>query len=154
VKDLLHHAGLDHRLIQVLPEDSAAAASAIEAGVDKVILTGSADTGRTVLGQLSGKLVPAVMELSGADAVFVEADADLDLVVRCLRFGTLLNNGATCIAPRRVFVHQAVSTELEGRLAEAFTRTHGSQRRRAFGERSTARSGSVCASAGLGRGAA
>ena len=120
VVDLLHHAGLDHRLIQVLPEASSAAASAIDAGVDKVILTGSAETGTTVLRHLAQSLTPAVMELSGCDAVFVRADADLDLVVRSLRFGTLLNNGATCIAPRRVFVHQSVATELEGRLARAF----------------------------------
>lgn len=117
---LLHHAGLDHRLAQVLPEDAAAAASAINVGVDKVILTGSAATGRAVSRQLADHLTPSVMELSGADPVIVRGDADLDLTVRALRFGSLLNNGATCIAPRRVFVHQSISTELEGRLAQAF----------------------------------
>jgi acyl-CoA reductase-like NAD-dependent aldehyde dehydrogenase len=120
VMDLLHHAGLDHRLMQILPEASSAAAAAIDAGVDKVVLTGAAETGTAVLGHLAHSLTPAVMELSGCDAVFIRGDADLDLVVRSLRFGTLLNNGATCIAPRRVFVHQSVATELEGRLARAF----------------------------------
>lgn len=120
VLDLLHHAGLDHRLLHVLPEASSAAAAAIEAGIDKVVLTGSADTGRLVLTQLAHHLIPAVMELSGCDAVFVRADADLDLAARALRFGTLLNNGATCIAPRRVFVHRSIATELEGRMAQAF----------------------------------
>jgi acyl-CoA reductase-like NAD-dependent aldehyde dehydrogenase len=117
---LLHHAGLDHRLAQVLPESTSAAVAAIEAGVDKAILTGSAETGRLVLQHLARHLTPAVVELSGCDAVFVRADADLDLVVRALRFGTLLNNGATCIAPRRVFVQRSVATELEGLLARAF----------------------------------
>ncbi len=120
VLDLLHHAGLDHRLIQVLPEASSGAAHAIDAGVDKVVLTGSAETGSRVLNQLAGRLIPAVMELSGCDAALVRADADLDLVVRALRFGTLLNQGATCIAPRRVFAHRSIATELEGRLAQAF----------------------------------
>jgi len=120
VADLLHHAGLDHRLLQVLPEASSAAALAIDAGVDKVVLTGSAETGRLVLAHLAHRLVPAVLELSGCDAVFVRADADLERVVRSLRFGTLLNDGATCIAPRRVFAHRAIATELEGRLAQAF----------------------------------
>jgi acyl-CoA reductase-like NAD-dependent aldehyde dehydrogenase len=50
----------------------------------------------------------------------VREDADLDRVVNCLRFGLLLNQGATCIAPRRVFVHQSRATELEGRLAVTF----------------------------------
>ena len=44
------------------------------------------------------------MELSGEDAVIVFADADLDLVVRALKFGTRLNGGETCIAPRRLIV--------------------------------------------------
>lgn len=120
VVGLLHHAGLDHRLVHVLPEDSASAAAAIDSGVDKVVLTGSAETGRKVLGQLAGHLIPSVMELSGCDAVVVRSDADLDLAVRALRFGTMLNHGATCIAPRRVFVHRSIATELEGRLAQAF----------------------------------
>ena len=60
------------------------------------------------------------MELSGCDAVMVRADADLDLVIKALKFGLTLNNGATCMAPKRVFVHRAIATELEGRLARAF----------------------------------
>jgi len=115
--NLLHHASLDHRLAQILPESTAAAQLAIAAGVAKVFLTGSATTGAAVLAQLAPRLIPATMELSGCDAVFVRADADLDLVTRALSFGLALNQGATCIAPRRIFVHHSVATELEGRLA-------------------------------------
>jgi acyl-CoA reductase-like NAD-dependent aldehyde dehydrogenase len=125
VADLLHHSGLDHRLVQLLPEASVGAGAAIRAVVDKVVLTGSAETGIRVLEQLAGRLTPAVMELSGCDASVVRADADVDLAVRALRFGTLLNQGATCIAPRRVFVHRAIATELEGRLARAFAEDGG-----------------------------
>ena len=60
------------------------------------------------------------MELSGCDAVIVRADADLDLVVKALTFGLTLNSGATCMAPKRVFVHRSIATELEGRLARVF----------------------------------
>jgi acyl-CoA reductase-like NAD-dependent aldehyde dehydrogenase len=117
--DLLHHAGFDHHLIHVLPESPEAARGAYEGGVAKVFLTGSAPSGAAVLGELAPRLVPATMELSGCDAVFIRADADLDLAVRCLCFGLRLNHGATCIAPRRIFVHRSVATELEGRLATA-----------------------------------
>lgn len=117
--ELLHHAGLDHRLLQVLPESPESAAGAVRGGVAKVLLTGSAQTGAAVQSMLAPMLIPATMELSGCDAVFVRADADLDLAVRALTFGQRLNNGATCIAPRRIFVHQSVATEFEGRLAAA-----------------------------------
>ena len=117
--DLLHHAGFDHRLIPVLPEETEAVRGALDGGVHKVILTGSADTGAAIQAELASRLIPSTMELSGCDAVFVCADADLDLAVRALTFGLRLNNGATCIAPRRIFVHRSVATEFEGRLAEA-----------------------------------
>ncbi|MEY4384796.1 MAG: hypothetical protein RLY20_79 [Verrucomicrobiota bacterium] len=117
--ELLHHAGFDHSLAQVLPESIEAIHGALDGGVAKVFLTGSAATGAAVQAELAPRLIPSTMELSGCDAVFVCADADLDLAVRALCFGLRLNNGATCIAPRRIFVHQSVATEFEGRLARA-----------------------------------
>lgn len=118
--EMVYEAGFDRRLLQVLPETVEAAQAAITAGVDKVVLTGSASTGQAVFGQLAQSLTPMVMELSGCDGAFVREDADLDLVVDALVFGARLNGGATCIAPRRVFVHQSVATALEERLVAAF----------------------------------
>ena len=77
---------------------------AIATGVDKVFLTGSAATGTAVLHQLAGHLKPAVMELSGCDAVFVLPGAELDRAVAALTFGLRLNGSATCMAPRRLFL--------------------------------------------------
>jgi acyl-CoA reductase-like NAD-dependent aldehyde dehydrogenase len=114
--------GLDVCLAQVLPETPAAAQAAIAAGVDKVLLTGSATTGAAVLAALAPHLTPAVMELSGCDAAFIQADADLDLVVQALTFSLRFNQSATCIAPRRVFVHHRLAAALAARLAQA-TRT-------------------------------
>jgi len=118
--ELLTSAGLNPELCQVLPEDPESAQEAIAVGVDKVILTGSAGTGRKVMEQLAFSLTPSVMELSGCDAVFVLADADLDVVVRALAFGMRLNASATCIAPRRVFVHKRIADDLTTRLVVAF----------------------------------
>jgi len=117
--DVLRRAGTPPNLIQVLPESPTAAQSAIALGVDKVVFTGSATTGEAVLAQCAQALTPATVELSGCDAMFVRADAEIDLVVRAIQFGLRLNNGATCIAPRRVFVHRTLATELEERLRAA-----------------------------------
>jgi acyl-CoA reductase-like NAD-dependent aldehyde dehydrogenase len=113
---LLEDAGLPGQLVQLLDEDVACARTTIAQGVDRVVLTGSADTGRALLADLAPQLTPATLELSGNDAVFVLPDADLDLVADALAFGLRLNNGATCIAPRRVFVRHALAGELERRL--------------------------------------
>ncbi len=117
--DILRRAGTPPTLIQVLPESPTAAQAAIALGVDKVVFTGSATIGEAVLAQCAQTLTPGTVELSGCDAMFVRADAEIDLVVRAIQFGLRLNNGATCIAPRRVFVHRTLATELEERLRAA-----------------------------------
>ncbi len=96
-------AGLPTGVLQILPEAPAAATAAIRHGVDKVFLTGSATTGQAVSRELAESTTPAVMELSGCDAVFVLDDADPELVTDCLLFGLTFNNSQTCMAPRRVF---------------------------------------------------
>jgi acyl-CoA reductase-like NAD-dependent aldehyde dehydrogenase len=119
---LAHHlavVGLDRRLLHVLPEVPAVAQAAIHAGVDKVLMTGATSSGAAVLAALAPRLTPAVMELSGCDAAFVRADADLQLVGRALAFSLRLNSGATCIAPRRVFVARTVAAPLEAYLTYA-----------------------------------
>ncbi len=126
--ELVARAGFDPHLATVLPESSAAARLAIAARPDKVIFTGSAATGKIILGQLAEEIIPATMELSGCDAVIVRDDADLDLVVKALTFGLTLNHGATCMAPKRVFVSAAQATELEGRLAQVFSDNSQCQR--------------------------
>ena len=116
---LAREAGLDPALLTILPESVTAARNAIADGVDKVIFTGSSENGRDVLAELAETSTPSVMELSGQDALLVFADADLDLVVRALRFGTSLNDGETCIAPRRLVVVQSIAEDLLMRLSVA-----------------------------------
>jgi acyl-CoA reductase-like NAD-dependent aldehyde dehydrogenase len=104
LRDALVGCGLDPALLQLLDESPQAASDAIAAGVDKVFLTGSAATGTAVLGQLAAHHTPAVMELSGCDAVFVLPGAPVDRVTAALAFGLRLNGSATCMAPRRLFL--------------------------------------------------
>jgi acyl-CoA reductase-like NAD-dependent aldehyde dehydrogenase len=113
---LLEDAGLPAGLCILLDETVEAGREAIAAGIDKLVLTGSAETGRRVLADLAPHLTPAVMELSGNDAVFVLPGADLDLTAKALAYGLRLNGGATCIAPRRVFADRVCALELERRL--------------------------------------
>lgn len=117
--DALRRAGIPHGLIRLLGEDPEEAKAAIRDGVDKVAFTGSGDAGLDVLAQLAPRGVPSVMELSGHDAVFVRPGADLDLVVRALRFGVTLNKGETCIAPKQVFAAPPTAEALRLRLQTA-----------------------------------
>lgn len=115
--EMLVEAGLPQGLFQVLDEAVAETTAVITAGVDHVLLTGSATTGRVVLRSLAETITPATLELSGSDAVFILPGADLDLAAEALVFGMRFNAGATCIAPRRVFVGEDDAPHLEHRLA-------------------------------------
>lgn len=111
---LLREAGLPDGVFQVV--DPAMGEAAARAGFDHIVLTGSAETGQRVMAAAATTLTPATMELSGSDAVFVLPGADLELVASCLAYGLRLNGGATCIAPRRVFVMHADAAALEAKL--------------------------------------
>ncbi len=102
VASILAQAGLPPHLLTILPESPEAAQQAIDAGVDKVVLTGSAATGRAVLRRAAETLTPVIAELSGSDTVIVLPGADLDLTADALAFGLRLNGSATCMAPRRL----------------------------------------------------
>jgi acyl-CoA reductase-like NAD-dependent aldehyde dehydrogenase len=116
---LLAEAGLPEGVLQVLDDSAAAGIAASHAGFDHIVLTGSAETGRRVLEAAAGTLTQTTVELSGNDAVFVLPGADLDLVAACLAYGMRLNDGATCIAPRRVFIPRALAAGLESRIVAA-----------------------------------
>ncbi len=113
----LEEAGLPAGLLTVLADTAEAGIQAVEAGADRIVLTGSAATGRRVLAAAAERLTPCTMELSGSDPVFVLRGADLDLTARALAYGLRLNGGATCIAPRKVFIHSEAAAGLERRLA-------------------------------------
>ncbi len=113
---LIYDAGVSRDLMHVLPEDPQHAQHLMQSGVDKLILTGSASTGREVLRAISSQLTPATMELSGCDAVYVCPDADLAMVAEAIAFGLRFNGSATCIAPRQVYVPDELRSPLEQAL--------------------------------------
>lgn len=115
---LLAEAGLPDGVLHILGDSVETGRAASRAGFDHLVLTGSAETGAQVLSEAARTLTPATVELSGSDAVFVLPGADLPLVARCLAYGLRLNGGATCIAPRRVFVPRAMAPALERALLE------------------------------------
>ncbi len=109
----LAEAGLPVDLFVVLEESVHAAEAAIDSGIDLIVLTGSGDAGRAVLHRAAQRLLPAIVELSGNDAAFVLPGADVGIVTQALAYGLRLNGGATCIAPRRVFVPKEMLPAIE-----------------------------------------
>ncbi|MBA3882898.1 MAG: aldehyde dehydrogenase family protein [Chthoniobacterales bacterium] len=115
-EEILRRSAIPESLVQILPETVEAASDAARFGVDKAIFTGSSENGRDFLAVLAKTNTPSVMELSGADAVFVRADADVMLAAKAIAFGLRLNAGNTCMAPHLIVVHHAIARELTAAL--------------------------------------
>jgi aldehyde dehydrogenase (NAD+) len=103
----LRDSGLPAGVLTVTEESVEAAQRELQRGADKVVFTGSFESGRSVLAELASTATPAVMELSGADAIVVMPEADLRRVAKAVAFGLRLNGAAVCMSPRRLFANAA-----------------------------------------------
>jgi acyl-CoA reductase-like NAD-dependent aldehyde dehydrogenase len=103
VAQALAAAGMPAGTLTVTDECVEAAQIALAAQPDKVIFTGSEASGRAVLSTLAASGTPAIVELSGADAVLVMPSANLNRVAKAVAFGLRLNGSAVCMSPRRLF---------------------------------------------------
>jgi acyl-CoA reductase-like NAD-dependent aldehyde dehydrogenase len=105
---LFLRAGYPSDLVQRLPATREAGPMVAEAEVDHVVFTGSAHVGRKLAARLGERLISSTLELSGVDAMFVLADANIEMAAKAAWFGVTLNKGQTCLAVRRIFVKLAV----------------------------------------------
>jgi acyl-CoA reductase-like NAD-dependent aldehyde dehydrogenase len=81
----------------------------VEAGIDRVVFTGSVATGKRVGVAAAGRLIPASLELGGKDPAIVLEDADLDRAANGIVWGAFANAGQNCAAVERVYVLEKVA---------------------------------------------
>lgn len=84
-----------------------------------VSFTGSTGVGRRIMAAASQRIVRPLLELGGDAAFIVFDDADLDAAVQGAMLGKFRNNGQSCIAANRFFVHDRVYDEFRDRFAAA-----------------------------------
>ena len=76
--------------------------------VAKVCFTGSTATGRKVMASAAPTVKRLTLELGGNDAGIVLPDADPAAIAEGLFWGAFINNGQTCAALKRLFVHDSI----------------------------------------------
>lgn len=76
-----------------------------------VALTGSVAAGRSIAASAGQALKPSSMELGGADAFIVLADADMAHALKWAVWGRMYNTGQTCCAAKRFIIVESVADQ-------------------------------------------
>ena len=115
LQDAYEAAGFPKGLFANLNADNDTVARVIaDARIAAVTLTGSMRAGAAVAAAAAGALKKSLLELGGADAFIVLADANVDLAVKAGIEARFQNAGQVCLAAKRFI--------LEAPIAEEFTR--------------------------------
>lgn len=77
-------------------------------GIRKIVFTGSSETGRKVAASAAGTMKRLTLEMGGNDAGIVLPDADPKAIAEGVFWGAFINNGQTCAAIKRLYVHEDV----------------------------------------------
>jgi acyl-CoA reductase-like NAD-dependent aldehyde dehydrogenase len=109
IEKLFVAAGFPNDLITVIQGGAEVGRALIDATPDKVLFTGSVETGRRVAEACATRLIPAVLELGGKDAMIVLADANLEIAASGAVWGSFTNCGQVCLSVERIFVEQSVA---------------------------------------------
>src|ERR1051325_6993353 len=118
IGQLFARAGLPEGVLEVVTGDGSTGAALVEAGVDKVMFTGSVATGRRVAEAAARRLIPVVLELGGKDPMIVFEDADLGAAVEAAVWGAFANSGQAWGSLERCYVHERVAEEFTSRVVE------------------------------------
>jgi acyl-CoA reductase-like NAD-dependent aldehyde dehydrogenase len=94
------------------------AAMSAHPGIRKIIFTGSINTGKKVMASAAETVKRLTLELGGNDAGIVLPDVDPKAIAEGLFWGAFINNGQTCAAMKRLYVHESVYDEVCSALVD------------------------------------
>ena len=121
---LYHRAGLDPRLLALVPGDGPRVGQALisHPGCDGVAFTGGTDTGQAInraLAARDGPIVPFIAETGGLNGMFVDTTALREQVIDDAILSAFGSAGQRCSALRLLFLPEETADELIASLAGA-----------------------------------
>ena len=111
IGDIFKQAQLPTGLLAIVTGDGSTGGALVDAGVNKIMFTGSVNTGKRVAEAAAKHLTPVVLELGGKDPMVVLEDADLENAARAAIWGAFCNSGQACASIERCYVHESIADE-------------------------------------------
>ena len=109
IEELFVKAGFQIPVLQIIKVRSSLLTEVISnpmiAGLS---LTGSEAAGRSATSIAAANLKPQILELGGSNAFIVMEDADIEFAAGQAVIGRFQNSGQSCIAAKRILVHESV----------------------------------------------
>jgi acyl-CoA reductase-like NAD-dependent aldehyde dehydrogenase len=118
IEKLFVDVGFPKDLVSVIQGSADVGRALIDATPDKILFTGSVETGRRVAEACAARLIPTVLELGGKDAMIVLADANLEIAASGAVWGSFTNCGQVCLSVERIFVEGAVAEKFAALCVE------------------------------------
>ncbi|KAJ5855399.1 uncharacterized protein N7529_009343 [Penicillium soppii] len=117
---ILKEAGIPDGVLSVLPGYGAITGKALVEHplVRKVDVTGGTEAGRAIGKIVGGNLAKYTAELGGKAPLIVFEQADIDMAVNGIVFGSFIASGQTCVASTRIIVQDTIKEELLSKLKD------------------------------------
>ncbi len=118
--ELIQQAGFPDGVVNVVTGLGPVVGAAIaeHPGIDKVAFTGSTEVGRLVAQAATGNMKKVSLELGGKSPNIVLPDADPAQVAAAAADAIFFNQGQTCTAGSRLYVHKHLYDEVMSALIE------------------------------------
>jgi len=119
IEGVFDRAGFPEGAVQNLFVDEEQVADLLEdPRVRAATLTGSVPAGKAVAAEAASRVKKSVLELGGSDPFVVLPSADLETAVDTAVRARVQNSGQSCIAAKRMILHEEIADEFRGRFVE------------------------------------
>jgi acyl-CoA reductase-like NAD-dependent aldehyde dehydrogenase len=109
IQRLLYEAGVPKDVFDIAIGAAKTGEALLELPFDGYFFTGSYKTGKYIYQKVAAKMVPCQCELGGKDPLYVADDiADIKSVAAGTADGAFYNNGQSCCAVERIYVHEKI----------------------------------------------
>ncbi|HME52275.1 MAG TPA: aldehyde dehydrogenase family protein [Candidatus Lokiarchaeia archaeon] len=109
---------LPRNLMTTVYGDGPTVGNGVVERVNRVIFTGSTETGKRIMQKAAERLTPVCLELGGKSEMIILPDANMDRAVLAARWGCFTNSGQVCSSVKRLFLHEGIASEFTTRLVE------------------------------------